>query len=139
MTPLWLAVLVAIAGAGCAVVPADPNQPPPRVTTVDASRLDCRIDIGRHRNNSGCWMRGYDAVIITTGGQRDVARTAPIVAGQGALGGLFPPSVEQQLGVAPNECFVDMPGGNLRQVACVLGRPIKRFFDDLGGRALVYQ
>jgi hypothetical protein len=63
--------------------------------------------------------------------------SGPQYAGPWGGGGLFPPSVEQRLGVNPNECFVDVPGGR-QQVPCTLDRHVRYYFDAPGGRAVVF-
>lgn len=127
-----IALLIFLAsGIGaCGTLPASAPPSGVAVTTVDQSALVCGIHVGRGWNRGGCRYAWGEGIIITNG----VPMGYPVQGGS-FVG--FPPSIEQRLGVAPNECFVDVPGG-VQQVACVLNRTVKRYFDAPGGRAVVF-
>lgn len=122
---VFIAAILGCFLGGCTV---DPNAPQTDTYSSSASGLSCW--------NGYCNLgMAYSQITVP---RAPVASSGYSPQGQGFGGGFFPPSIEQKLGVAPNECFVDAPGG-LRQTPCVLGRAIKGRFDALGGPALIYE
>src|SRR4051812_27692352 len=91
----FLVLFVALLGSlgGCAV---DPNGPQTDTYSSSASGLSCW--------NGYCSLgMAYRSITVP---RLPAASSGYLPQGQGFAGGLFPPSVEQKLGVAPNECFV---------------------------------